>query len=218
MNIKQALLHNTGWKIITMLFTFLNNIIIVRLLGVEVSANFFYTLAIFAFIGTLLRFGLENGIVYYATKNEQKIGTIALFVLFVTIAQTGITFFVLKYFIKLTTVYSLCWSILFVIGNVLLYYITAFYQVKRMYVSINAIGTLIAFIQTICLAIIYFFKHNFILDFGLAKSLSDTVLFVLSVGLFIQMVWLVVYFYKSNRFSFVQYKIENNLVKNLFNY
>ncbi len=216
MNIKQALLHNTGWKIFTMLFTFVNNIIMVRLLGVITSASFFYVLAIFSLISTILRFGLENGVVYYASKNEKKIGSLAKFVFFITIIQVVITFFVLKYFVKEAVVFNFFWSVIFVVGNISMYYVTSFYQVKRMYVSINVISTVIAFLQTIVYVGLYFSFITFSFLDGIVNGLQNRLLLILSMGVLLQLIWLCSYFYHSNKNSFLNVELEKDTLKKVF--
>ncbi len=41
MNFKHALIQNTLWKIIGLVFIFINNIITARLLGADLSGSFF---------------------------------------------------------------------------------------------------------------------------------------------------------------------------------
>ena len=117
MNIKQALFHNTGWKIITMLFTFVNNIIIVRLLGAAASASFFYAIAIFTLLSTVLRLGLENGIIFYASKDARLTGPLAFFMMIIGFIQAILSFAVLYYFIPEAAPFTLAWTIVFIISN-----------------------------------------------------------------------------------------------------
>lgn len=211
MHLKQALVHNTVWRIITMLFTFINNIIIVRLFGAETSAVFFYAIAVFTLLSTLLRLGLENGIIYFTSAHPKSTGRIISLLGIVILIQTVLTYAALKYIIKEAVPYTLFWSVVFVTGNILIYYLTAFYQVKRMYISINISGTVIVVLQTLILAIFYFSERNFLLQNGFAKNIYDAVLIVMSAGVLLQVVWLLLYFYANhkNDFSFLQPSAES---------
>ncbi len=201
MKLKYALLHNTGWKVLTMIFTFVSNILIARLLGVKASGDFFYSLAVFILISTILRFGLENGIVYYTSKFPELTGRVARFIIFISLLQVIIGWFILKYFIKEASSYTLAWCIIYVAGNTLMYYVTAFYQAKLMYVSINVIGFLFNFFQTFFFLIIYFSKNNDWLN-GWAANLNDAILMIMSCFLFLQIILLASYFYFTNKESF----------------
>src|SRR5688500_6252000 len=110
MRLKHALLHNVGWKIITMVFTFVSNILIVRLLGVKDSADFFYTLAIFTLLSTVFRLGLENGIVYYTAKFPKAIRPLTALLFVITFIQIAVTWVILRYFVEDATRYTLLWS------------------------------------------------------------------------------------------------------------
>ncbi len=201
MNLRHALLHNTGWKLVTMIFTFVSNILIVRLLGVKGSGEFFYALAVFILISTVLRFGLENGIVYYTSKFPELTGRLAKFILFISGLQTLIAWLVLKYFINEGSYYTLTWCIIYVVGNIMIYYVTAFYQAKLMYISINVIGTFFSFFQTIIFLVIYFSKINNWLN-GWAGHIYDAILIVMSCSLFLQIIVLIVFFYFNNKKHF----------------
>ncbi len=218
MNIKQALLHNTGWKVITMIFTFVNNIIIVRALGIDASAGFFYALAVFTLVSTVLRFGLENGIIYYTSKYPERTGPLAGLLTGITALQVIVSYFVLHYFVKKVAPYTLFWAVVFVTGNVLIYYVTAFYQVKRMYISINVASAVAAFLQSAVLLFFYCSNDNFLVQSGFAKNVSDSILVVLSAGLLLQLIWLCVYFYRNNRNDFAIMKPDRISVKKLFGY
>jgi O-antigen/teichoic acid export membrane protein len=218
MNIKHALLHNTGWKIIAMVFTFISNVIMVRLLGIELSGSFFYAIAVFSFLITLLRFGIENAIIYYASINKEKIGNLLLILFFTAIVQTTIAYIALKYFIPQSNDYSFTWIIIFVMSNILLYYVTSFYQVKKMYFSFNVIGTCVVFFQTILFAIIYFFK-DYVIDLKNGSyNLPNLVFIVLSSTLFLQLLILVFYYQRKQKENFQSISYDKHLSKNLFKY
>lgn len=218
MHLKQALLHNTVWRVITMLFTFINNIIIVRLLGAETGAAFFYAIAIFTLLSTLLRLGLENGIIFFTSTHPERTNQVISFLGIIITIQTALTFAALKYVIPESLPYTLFWTVVFVTGNILIFYLTAFYQVKRMYISINISGTVIAFLQSLVLLSFYFSGRNVLLQSGFAKNPYDAVLIVLAAGGLLQVVWLLIYFYTRHKkdFSLIQPSAET--VKRIFNF
>ena len=217
MRIKHALFHNTGWKIIAMLFNFLNNIIIVRMLGVEASANFFYIVALLTFISTVLRLGLENGIIYFLSKKPERAKAIAMLLLIVMAIQSIITILCLPYFDEKLFGYSFLWCVLFVITNVLVYYVSAFYQVKKMYKSLNVSGCIMVLCQTLLLYYLYKFS-NVSSDNLFLKSKNNTVFIISSVTILIQMLFLCFFFYKIHKADFHISLKEKNIEKSIFRF
>lgn len=218
MKFKQALLHNTGWKMLAMLFTFLNNILIVRILGVEDSAIFFYALAVFILLSTVLKFGLENGIVYVLSKNYQSIKSVTYFLLFFFIIQSFFTSIILKYFVKEVAGFNFYWVVMFVVSNIMLYYINAFYQVKKMFISLNVLSCVVVILQTILLTVIYFSTENFLQSFGIAESNINAVLVISGGAIFLQIIMLTLFFYYKNKLDFKVPFCNDGLIKKLFNY
>ena len=218
MKLKQALLHNTGWKMIAMLFTFLNNILIVRILGIESSAVFFYAFSIFILLSTILKFGLENGIVYFLSKNPKQTKSVTFFLLIVFIIQTIIAFLILKYFISETLGFNILWVVVFVVCNILLYYINAFYQVKKMFISLNICSCAIVILQTVMLSILYVAPVNFLIKFGFANTAKDTMIVISGSAILLQMVLLIIFFYVSNKKDFKQPFSNKGLFKKLLSY
>jgi len=218
MNLKQALLHNTGWKVITMLFTFLNNIIIVRMLGVKESADFFYSLAVFTLLSTVLRIGLENGIVYFVSKKPQQTKAISLLLLLVLATQTLITGIVLRFFVKEIVGYTFFWCVVFVMSNVLVYYVSAFYQVKRMYISLNISGCIMVLCQTIFLYYLYYSGINVFETAVNANNRNNLILIISGLGILLQMIFLSFYFYKKHKVDFKLSASTENISKSIFSY
>ena len=218
MHIKQALLHNTGWKIFTMLFSFVNNIMIVRLLGAAASADLFYALALFTLISTFLRFGLENGIVFYTSKYPEWTRKIGYFIFAISIFQVLVSFFLFKYFIYPGMFYSTVWSVAFISSSTLIFYATAFYQSKKMFVSINVTGAVIALLQTVLLAMFYFSGRNLFIHYGIAKNINEAVLIVLTGGAMFQLIILYIYFKKANSNTLQRGKPNGSIAKSMFRY
>lgn len=218
MKLKQALLHNTGWKMIAMLFTLLNNILIVRILGVEASAVFFYAFAIFILLSTVLKLGLENGIIYFLSKNPEQTKSVTFFLLIVFIIQTIIALIILKYFISETLGFNIFWVVVFVVCNILLYYINSFYQVKKMFISLNICSCAIVILQTVMLSILYVAPVNFLIKFGFANTAKDTMIVISGSAILLQMVLLIIFFYVSNKKDFKQPFSNKGLFKKLLSY
>ena len=218
MKFKQALLHNTGWKMLAMLFTFLNNILIVRILGIEDSAIFFYALAVFILLSTVLKFGLENGIVYVLSKNSQSIKSVSYFLLFFVIIQSFVTGIILKYFVKEVAGFNFYWVVLFVVSNIILNYISAFYQVKKMFISLNVLGCAVVILQTFLLSFIYFLKKDFLQFVDIAESNINAVLIISGGIVFLQILILTSFFYYKNKLDFKVPFYNNGFIKKLFNY
>lgn len=218
MKLKQALLHNTGWKMIAMLFTLLNNILIVRILGVETSAVFFYAFAIFILLSTVLKLGLENGIVYFLSKNPEQTKSVTFFLSIVFIIQTIIALIILKYFISETLGFNIFWVVVFIVCNILLYYINAFYQVKKMFISLNICSCAIVILQTVMLTILYVTPVNFLIKFGFANTAKDKIMVISGAAILLQMVLLIIFFYLANKNDFKQPFSNNGLFKKLFSY
>ena len=218
MKLKHALLHNTGWKMLAMLFTFLNNILIVRILGVEESAVFFYAIAIFILFSTVLKFGLENGIVYILSKNSQSIKSVSYFLLLFFVAQTFITAIILKYFVKEIEGFTFYWVLVYVVSNIMLYYVNAYYQVKKMFISLNVLSGIVVIIQTFLLLSIYFSDKNIFITLGITKSKIDAVLIISAGAIFLQIILLILFFYTANKNDFKVPYCKDSSIKKLFSY
>lgn len=218
MKFKQALLHNTSWKMLALLFTFLNNILIVRILGVEASAVFFYAIAIFILFSTILKFGLENGIVYVLSKNSQSIKSVSYFLLLFFVAQTFITAVILKYFIKEIQGFTFYWVLVYVLSNIMLYYVNAYYQVKKMFISLNVLSAVTVIIQTFLLMTIYFCDKSFFVTLGITKSKIDVVLIISAGTIFLQIILLILFFYTTNKNDFIVPYSKDSSIKKLFSY
>ena len=218
MKLKHALLHNTGWKMLAMLFTFLNNILIVRILGVEASAVFFYAIAIFILFSTVLKFGLENGIVYILSKNYQSIKSVSYFLLLFFVAQTFITAVILKYFVKEIEGFTFYWVLVYVVSNIMLYYVNAYYQVKKMFISLNVLSGIVVIIQTFLLLSIYFSDKNIFITLGITKSKIDAVLIISAGAIFLQIILLILFFYTANKNDFKVPYCKDSSIKKLFSY
>lgn len=218
MKFKQALLHNTGWKMLAMLFTFLNNILIVRILGVEGSAVFFYAIAIFILLSTILKLGLENGIVYVLSKNPESTKSLTSFLLLFFIIQTFIAAVILKFFVKEIINFNFYWVLIYVATNILLHYVNALYQVKKMFKSLNLWSCLIVILQCIILTTFYFSNHNIFISFEIANTNIDGVFIISGAGILLQIILLIISFYASHANDFKVARCTDNCIEKLFSY
>ncbi len=198
MQIKQALLHNTGWKVLTMLFTFVNNMIIVYTLGAAASGDFFYTLSILSLLSIVMRLGLENGIIFVCSKYPKKENVVASFLFIVIFFQCIISYFFIKYFIKPSASFNLIWSTLFVLNNILLLYVSAFYQVKKRFIALNISTTVFVVLQSLVLIIFYFNKKYF--------SSTNTINFLMigiTLSSLLNIIFLSIYIYIREKKDFL---------------
>ena len=215
MNIKEALLHNTGWRIIVMVFTFVNNIIIVRLLGAETSAIFFYALAIFALLGSVFRFGLESGIIYVTSKQPRYTGAVAVLILVVVVIQTAVTVVVLKNFISEARPFSLFWAAVYVMDNILILYVSAFFQVKKRFISLNISAAVFVLLQTVLIILFYKRGAGLIVRQGWAMDTGDAVLAVISGCILLQILFLIIYLFIAEKPDFTRFVFRRQTITSL---
>jgi O-antigen/teichoic acid export membrane protein len=195
MNLRQAIFHNTTWNIIGTLLTFISNIIIVRLLGIEYSGSFFYVLALLTLVCTALKLGIENGIVFIVSGSPGS--TRALFLLLFPVAVLqSLAAIVITYFLAgMIENISISWAVVFIISNIFYYYITAFYQARKMFKSLNVFKTFFTVLQTILLALLYFNKEGIYPKILQQVPLLQVIFIILTLFTALQIVVLLVYFY-----------------------
>ena len=158
MEFKKALLHNFSWKIAGMLLTFLNNLIIVRILGAEDSGPFFYSIAIFTLFSTVIKLGIENGIVFIASRYPEKSKALFVFLLLLIAVQIFVVWLVVSVFRYEKPIGS-GWIVSFIIANTFFYYITAFFQAQKRFISINIINTMILALQLVFFSLIFWNRN-----------------------------------------------------------
>jgi O-antigen/teichoic acid export membrane protein len=214
MRLKEALLHNTAWKIIGMAFTFTSNILIVRLLGVEDSGSFFYLVAMLTLVITAMKLGIENGLVYLSSRYPAETGALLYFLLPLLLIQSLVVFFVVRYLLQDSYSVSHGWAMVFILSNIFFYYITALYQAKKMYISINVINTVIAGLQTILLLVVIFNNSEDMIPGALVKN----VFIILTAATVVQMVLLTVWFCLKNKDVRKPVKLSANFIRQLFRY
>jgi O-antigen/teichoic acid export membrane protein len=195
MNLRAAIFHNTTWNIIGTLLTFISNIIIVRLLGVEYSGSFFYVLALLTLICTALKLGIENGIVYIVSGHPGSTRPLFLLLFPVAVLQSLAAIVITYFMAGMIENISQSWAVIFVISNIFYYYITAFYQAKKMFKSLNVFKTFFTAVQTILLSLLYFNKEGIYPRILEQIPLMQVIFIILTLFTALQIAVLLAYFY-----------------------
>jgi O-antigen/teichoic acid export membrane protein len=136
MHFNTILKHIIVWKMMNTLLMFSINLLLVRLLGVAASGQFFYDITVLSFIILLLSWCLESGITYYASKDNKLIVLILVFILPLLLVQAGVCVFLLQY-IKFSL--STALAVLFVLSNLTIIYFSAFFYAKKWFINPNII-------------------------------------------------------------------------------
>lgn len=214
MKLKQAIFTNLFWKLVGVLFLFFNNLLVVRILGAEFSGQLFFTIAYLMLFVSGLRVGLETGIVYLNTRT--KVNSAGLFFFFIplVILQAEIVIAVLKFIPEAKQIFPTKLATIYIVSNVAINYLSAFYSSKRMFRSYNLIHT----IFQILLAGVLFIIYRFSLDMG-PKSyawLCQVTFRQMAILSTLTSIYLAVYYYYANRQDFKVISISKATVIRLF--
>lgn len=155
MHFNTILKHTIVWKMLNTLLVFFINLILVRLLGVAASGSFFYDITVLSFIILVLSWCLESGITYYASRDNNLIAPILIFILPLLMMQ-GLTGAVLLRYTPLTI--SSYFALLFIVSNLSIIYFSAFFYAKKWFISFNIISCCINFVTTIALFFLWYAK------------------------------------------------------------
>ncbi|WP_301922450.1 oligosaccharide flippase family protein [Ferruginibacter sp.] len=137
------------------LLVFFINLILVRLLGVAASGSFFYDITVLSFMILVLSWCLESGITYYASRDNNLIAPILIFILPLLMMQ-GVTGAVLLRYTPLTI--NSYFALLFIVSNLSIIYFSAFFYAKKWFISLNIISCCINFVTTIALFFLWYAK------------------------------------------------------------
>ena len=140
---------------INTLLVFFINLIMVRLLGVAASGSFFYDITVLSFMILVLSWCLESGITYYASRNNNLIASILLFILPLLLIQ-ALTGAVALSYTRLTV--SSFLALLFIVSNLSIIYFSAFFYAKKWFISLNIITCCINFVTTVILFFLWYAK------------------------------------------------------------
>lgn len=214
MNLRQALYTNVFWKAVGLVFTFFINLIIVRTLGVEASGSFYLTIAYLTLIITGMRFGLENGITYVNSKYPNSTAGLIWFIVPFAIIQAEIVSFILKFLPAAQQQFSVKMASIYVLSNILMYYITSFYQAKKMFASVNLIVTLFLGFQLLVLAYILY-------SMGTSNDkeyLSHVVFNAQTMLGFLAIALLIAFYYNRCHFDFTSFTVTSNIFLGIFKF
>lgn len=155
MHFNTILKHTIVWKMLNTLLVFFINLILVRLLGVAASGSFFYDITVLSFMILVLSWCLESGITYYASRDNNLIAPILIFILPLLMMQ-GLTGAVLLRYTPLTI--NSYFALLFIVSNLSIIYFSAFFYAKKWFISFNIISCCINFVTTIALFFLWYAK------------------------------------------------------------
>ena len=155
MHFNTILKHTIVWKMLNTLLVFFINLILVRLLGVAASGSFFYDITVLSFMILVLSWCLESGITYYASRDNNLIAPILIFILPLLMMQ-GLAGAVLLRYTPLTI--NSYFALLFIVSNLSIIYFSAFFYAKKWFISFNIISCCINFVTTIALFFLLYAK------------------------------------------------------------
>lgn len=157
MHFNTILKHTIAWKMMNTILVFLINLLLVRLLGVAASGDFFYDITVLSFIILVLSWCLESGITYYASKDNKLIAPVLFFILPLLLLQGAVAVALLKY-IRLGISGNL--AVLFIISNLAIIYFSAFFYAKKKFIQFNMISSGVNFTTTLLLFFLWYSKKN----------------------------------------------------------
>src|SRR4051812_10494995 len=97
MQFNKALQHTIAWRAGNTLLNFMVNLLMVRLLGAELSGTFYYALTALSFVILVFSCSIEAAITYYGSKDGGIISSITSILLPWMLFQALICWLVLKY-------------------------------------------------------------------------------------------------------------------------
>jgi O-antigen/teichoic acid export membrane protein len=208
MHFNKTLKHIIVWKVVNTILLFLINLLMVRLLGVSKSGDFFYDIAVLSFLVLIISWSLESGIIYYCSKDDRTIPSLVVFVLLLLIIQALISVVVLK---NAALIISNYLSVVFVLSNITIIYFSAFFSAKKMFIPFNIISCIVNFITAIILCccwmdfqLIAIFKNYF----------TDAYIFSFTVQAFL-FVMIILFDSKEIKVNLTK---ASPLIKNIFTY
>ncbi len=212
MKLKQALIQNTAWKAASLVFTFLNNLLIVRLLGVEESGKFFYAVVFLTLLITALRLGIENGITYLSGRYPNSTSVLFYLLFPLAIVQGFVTYYLLRFAHLFPLQFQTGWAVVFVVSNMMLIYINAFYHAQKLFKPLNFIGAIFTCLQTVFFTIFYFGPQSKSIDW------AAQIFTVMSLACLCQVLVQAAWFYIRHAYFFKQVNFSWLIFKGLFSY
>ncbi len=155
MHFKKALKYSFFGKVLNTLLIFVINLLLVRILGVQNSGLFFYSITILGLFMLLLSCSLESGITYYASKNENITAPIIALVFPWLIIQAVVSLVLLN---KVHLYFTNNLAVAYVLSNLIILYFTALFYAKKWFGALNFILVVVNSVLTCLLCYEYFYK------------------------------------------------------------
>jgi O-antigen/teichoic acid export membrane protein len=211
MQFKKAIQHTILWKVLNTLITFLINILLVRLLGVEQSGLFYYAIALLSLLVLLQSYSLEAGIVYYGSKYGSVSG-ISSFILPWLLFQSLISILVLYYVAPANINREV--AILYTVSNLAIVYCNGLYKAQKKFSTVNFILGGVNFLLLLVLGTMYFFNTPFTTSMHI--SILHPAAFFYCCSFILQAVLLITVFFFSNKSH--TSAIDKKMLKKIFTF
>lgn len=139
MQFNKALSYNVGLKTINVFILFFINLILVRIIGANITGDFFYLITVLSFITLVVSLSLEAGITFYASKEKGLPVSFAWLIILTSLFQFAAIFFIILFLVKNSISLPLYYLILFVISNILVSNFTALFISQKWFFSVNIV-------------------------------------------------------------------------------
>jgi O-antigen/teichoic acid export membrane protein len=212
MYFKKALQYSFFGKALNTLLVFVINLLLVRILGVQNSGLFFYSITMLGLFMLLLSCSLESGIIYHASKNENIIAPITA-VVFPWLIILGVVSTVLLREVHLYFTTNL--AVAYVLSNLIILYFTALFYAKKWFGALNFILVAVNFVLMCLLWYEHFYKQD-LATLTQRHYFSAVNLYVYTFC--VQAVLLILYFLIRAKIILLNPFKNIGLVKNIFKY
>ncbi len=213
MQFRKAVQHTVLWKVLNTVITFLINVLLVRLLGAQLSGSFYYSLALLSLMILLQSYSLEAGIVYYGSKTNSVSG-ISFFILPWLLLQLVISILILYYYTPVTVFRVM--AVIYVVSNLAILYCKGLYTAQKKFSTLNIVAGAVNFLLLTILGFMYFFD---------APITSIRFLYVLPTAAFfyicsfvLQAILLIAIFFFLNKNQSAVTGLDKKILKNIFTF
>lgn len=140
MNVQKLLYQNIFWRGLFFGSGFILNVLVARVLGADTTGWLYYLFALFSFFTLIAGFSLEAAIIYFGSKGEISLKSLADF----SWRWTGIiaALIILIYGLSFLTTKPIpfqqfYYALLFIVGNVLMVFMSALFYARKNYIISN---------------------------------------------------------------------------------
>lgn len=137
MQFNKALSYNVLLKTINVFILFCINLILVRIIGANITGDFFYLITVLSFITLVVSLSLEAGITFYASKETAPAVSFAWLIILSSLLQFAVSSLIILFLVNNSTYIPLYYLISFVISNILVSNITALFISRKWFFSVN---------------------------------------------------------------------------------